>query len=313
MIKIRFENEARTVLRTHLSSNDIEHELRRVLDFLAQTSKYISRDVRIPNIKKAGTTNTYGEEQLELDVQTDFKFMGYLSQERSFGIQEFASEEQNQVKKLHTNNGRYSVTSDPLDGSSLVDVNLSIGTIFGIHEGPILSGKPARETMAAAMFMLYGPQTTLIYSGGKGTHQFVLDRAGNWVLKEEDIQMQGRGKIYSPGGNRRDWMEGHKKYIEDLEEEGYKLRYEGSLVGDVHQILLKKGGVFSYPALKGRPEGKLRLLFELQPMAYLMENAGGGATDGLENILDKVPNRLDERSPIYIGSGHEVEAAKEYL
>ena len=122
-----------------------------------------------------------------------------------------------------------------------------------------------------------------------------------------------KGIIYSPGGLEKDWTRKHKQYVTALRKEGHKLRYSGALVADVNQILIKGGGVFTYPGLKGNSKGKLRLLFELQPMALLLEQAGGMATDGLENILDKVPTDLDERSPIYIGSNYEVELAKEYL
>jgi fructose-1,6-bisphosphatase I len=153
----------------------------------------------------------------------------------------------------------------------------------------------------------------MVYSAGKGSHEFVLNREGEYVLSEQNIKLKDKGSIYSLGGLRKDWTPEHLKYVEALEAEGYKLRYSGGFVPDINQVLIKKGGVFTYPALKDVPRGKLRLIFELQPMAFIIEQAGGKATNGKEDILKIKPENLDHRSPIYIGSLYEVEKAKEYL
>jgi D-fructose 1,6-bisphosphatase (EC 3.1.3.11) len=153
----------------------------------------------------------------------------------------------------------------------------------------------------------------MVYSTGKGTHEFVLNREGEYVLSEENITLKERGYIYSLGGIRRDWTPEHLKFVEYLEREGYKLRYSGGFVPDINQVLIKRGGIFTYPSVKGSPNGKLRLIFELQPMAYIMEQAGGMATNGKEDILSVEPEKLNQRSPIYIGSRFEVEKAKEFL
>ncbi|MFC1754815.1 class 1 fructose-bisphosphatase [Thermoproteota archaeon] len=310
-------NNIPTFLRTHFSTNNVEHELRRVMSHLAECAKYISAEIMRSNRNKAGSTNGYGEQQLALDVWADKRILDLLRAEQSFGMRQFVSEEQDEIIEVHSE-GRgigtnYSMTVDPLDGSSLVDVNLSIGTIIGIHRGDLLDGRPARETMAAAMYMLYGPATTLVYSAGDGVHEFVIDPAGNWALKQKGITMRSEGKIYCPGGNKIDWTPEHAKFIDNIESQGYKLRYSGALVADFNQILMKGGGIFTYPALEGKPEGKLRLLMELQPLSFIVEQAGGRATDGIEDILDKVPEKLDQRSPIYIGSQKEVSLAKKYL
>ena len=144
-------------------------------------------------------------------------------------------------------------------------------------------------------------------------HGFRLGSVWNWILTRENIVLEDEGKTFAPGGLDTSWTPGHTNYINHLRNSGKKLRYLGALVTDINHILLKQGGLFTYPALKDKPEGKLRMLFELQPLAYLVEQAGGMATDGVENILDKVPEKLDERSPIYIGSKKEVELAREYL
>jgi fructose-1,6-bisphosphatase I len=153
----------------------------------------------------------------------------------------------------------------------------------------------------------------MIYSAGKGAHEFVLDREGEYVLSQENIRMKEKGSIFSPGGLRRDWISEHCKFIEQLEKDGYKLRYSGGFVPDINQILIKKGGIFTYPALKKSPQGKLRLLFELQPMAFIIEQAGGLATDGNQDILSLKVENVNQVSPIYIGSVMEVQMAKKML
>jgi fructose-1,6-bisphosphatase I len=300
-------------LRTHLSTRGVERSLRRIIDFIAQTSKYLALEVRKAQGSLTGTQNLYGEEQLALDVLADQVLETFLARETSFGVREFVSEERDAIRHLETRGGRYSVAVDPLDGSSLVDVNLSVGTIVGIHDGQILSGEAASEQLVAALYVLYGPRTTLVYSAGDGTHEFRLDDAGNFVLLTESIRMEERGRLYSPGGLKRSWLADHRAYIEELERRRYTLRYSGGFVPDLNHLLGKRGGLFTYPALKEAPAGKLRLLFELQPMAFLMEQAGGVATDGRQRILDIVPDSLDQRSPIYIGSRDEVKLAAEFL
>jgi fructose-1,6-bisphosphatase I len=153
----------------------------------------------------------------------------------------------------------------------------------------------------------------MIYSAGKGAHEFVLDREGEYVLSEENIQLKDKGSIFSPGGLRKDWTDAHLKFIETLESSGYKLRYSGGFVPDINQVIIKRGGVFTYPALKKAPQGKLRLLFELQPMAFIMEQAGGRATDGKDDILALKVASVNQCSPVYIGSATEVNMAGQFL
>jgi fructose-1,6-bisphosphatase I len=296
-------------LRRHMWMEGVEVDLRRLLWQIAVTGKYISAKIDESNRKLAGLKNIYGEDQLALDKSSDeillnqLKFSGF--------VREYASEEQATIVPVGTGVEKYFVTADPLDGSSLVDTNLAIGTIIGIHDEPVLEG--GRENMVAAMYITYGPLITMVYSAGKGTHEFVLNREGEYVLSEENIELKEKGSIYSIGGLRKDWTAEHTAYIEFLEKEGYKLRYSGGFVPDINQIMIKKGGVFTYPALKTAERGKLRLIFELQPMAFLMEQAGGMATDGNRDILSIKPESLDQRSPIYIGSRYEIEKAKEFL
>lgn len=298
-------------LREHLLKTETETELRRIVWALARTSKYVSSTMHQANRKLVGTTNPFGEEQLDLDVLADRLLMERLRDDTSFRINQFASEEQDNILVLNDKGDRYSATSDPLDGSSLADVNLAVGSIIGIHDGELLEGKPGRESMAAAMYVLYGPLTTLVYTTGNGVHEFVLNREGDFILAKENI-MVGDGRMYSTGGLRKDWLPGHLEFITALEDDGYKLRYSGAFVPDA-SLILNQGGLFTYPALKDAPNGKLRLLFELQPMAYAFEQAGGKAMDGKRDILDIVPENLDQRSPIYLGNESTIEMVKSYL
>lgn len=296
-------------LRRHMWMAGVEMELRRLIWQIAVTGKYISAKIHDSNRKFAGFENIYGEEQLALDRSSDEIIKSQLT--FSGFVREYASEEQDSVVHIGKGDEKYFVTADPLDGSSLVETNLAIGTIIGIHDGSILD--EGEGNLVAALYITYGPLITMVYSAGKGTHEFVLNREGEYVLSEENITLKERGSIYSLGGLRKDWTPEHLKFVEYLESEGYKLRYSGGFVPDINQVLIKGGGIFTYPALQGSPEGKLRLIFELQPMAFIMKNAGGMATNGKEDILSIKPDSLDQRSPIYIGSRFEVKKAKEFL
>ncbi len=296
-------------LRKYLYDEGIDPDLRRLVHAISVASKYISGKINEANRKFAGTTNSSNEEQLELDKVSDMILADTIGELDYVG--EYASEEREEALVYNRPHPKYSVALDPLDGSSLVDVNLSIGTIVSIHYGKSVL-KHGRN-LAAAFYILYGPLTTLVYTSGQGVCEFVLNPEGEFILTQSNIKIKDKGKIYSPGGLKKSWVEEHKEYINQLEDEEYKLRYSGGLIPDVNQILMKKGGLFSYPALQDAPNGKLRLLFELQPLAFICEQAGGMATNGKQNILDLQVEKLHQRSPIYMGSNYEVELAKNYL
>ncbi|HXJ58457.1 MAG TPA: class 1 fructose-bisphosphatase [Verrucomicrobiae bacterium] len=308
------KNLARVNLRAHLSNGQVEEELRRIIAHVADSAKCVN--LLLDHVKRdyAGTVNVYQDPQLLLDVFADELIRERLAAETSFGVAEFASEEQGEILLLRDHGGeQYSLTVDPLDGSSRIRVNGTVGTIIGIHRRPILSGKPARENLVAAMYIVFGPLTTLTYTTGDGVHEFVLDPTGNFVLSQENIQMKNKGSIYSPGGQRTAWLDAHRDFIGYLEARDYKLRYSGCLVADFHQLLIEGGGLFCYPALKKTPEGKLRLLVEAQPLAFIVEQAGGAATNGHQNILDLVAQSVAQCVPLYIGSKFEVSEAGEFL
>ncbi len=296
-------------LRRHMWMAGVEVELRRLIWQIAVVGKYISATIHEANRKLAGFKNIYGEEQLSLDRSADEILKNQLH--FSGFVREYASEEQEQIIQIGKGHEKYIVTADPLDGSSLVDTNLAIGTIIGIHKESVFD--TGRNTMVAALYITYGPLITMVYSAGFGSHEFVLNREGEYVLSQDNIKMKEKGSIFSPGGLRNEWTPEHLNFIEELEKDGYKLRYSGGFVPDINQVLIKKGGLFTYPALQKAPQGKLRLLFELQPMAFIMEQAGGRATDGKEDILSLKVQNVDQRSPIYIGSTTEVQMAQQFL
>lgn len=245
------------------------------------------------------TKNIYGEEQMPLDKLADHILVDGLKKSRL--IRYVATEEQPNVIEIDNPKNQFGVVIDPLDGSSLIDVNLTVGTIIGIYPGNVL--EPG-NTMIAAMYILYGPLTTLTFTTGDGVHEFVMNENGEFNLVQEDIKIPD-GKIYAPGALRKNYLPAHARFIENLEKEGYKLRFSGSFVADLHQIL-HKGGVFTYPGFKGQEKGKLRLLFEANPMGKIISEAGGAVSNGNTDILSIKPAAIDEITPIYAGGKKEI-------
>ncbi|MDF1532613.1 MAG: class 1 fructose-bisphosphatase [Methanosarcinales archaeon] len=247
----------------------------------------------------ADTQNVYGETQMALDKRADELLITALTKSKL--VRWIATEEQPDIIEVEGAINPFGVTIDPLDGSSLIDVNLAVGTIVGIYPGHVL--EPG-NTMLGALYILYGPLTTLTYTTGGGVHEFVMGADGTFTLMQENLTIPD-GKIYAPGALRKDYLPYHKQFIDQLESEGYKLRFSGSFVADVHQIL-HKGGVFTYPAFAGKENGKLRLLFEGTPMGKVVTEAGGAASNGTVNLLDVKPAAVSDRTPIYIGGRKEI-------
>ncbi|MBL8602773.1 MAG: class 1 fructose-bisphosphatase [Myxococcales bacterium] len=225
--------------------------------------------------------------------------------------------------------GKYVLLFDPLDGSSNIDVDISIGTIFSVHRrvtvgrnGSLADCLQRGSSQVAAGYVIYGSSTVLVYSTGDGVHGFTLDPSvGEFFLSHENIKVPARGKSYSVNeGNTHLWDDNTRRWVEHLktprEVEGKvsanSARYVGSLVADFHRTLLK-GGVFAYPADRKSPEGKLRLLYEAAPMAFICEAAGGAASDGQRRIHDIEPQKLHQRTPLYIGSRDDVALAEAFL
>jgi len=270
-----------------------------------------------------GQTNVQGEQVMKLDEMANDVLCAVLAKSGRCAM--VASEELEQAKVL-SETGKYIVCFDPLDGSSNIDVNISIGTIFCVLRAQSSGGRlvegalQAGTRIVAAGYSVYGSATTLVLSTGQGVHGFTLDPGvGEFFLSHPNLRCPERGSTYSINeGNFVRWDDRVKKWAEWIKSEDeaqglpYGHRYVGSLVADAHRTLLK-GGIFAYPADKKSPGGKLRLLYEANPMAYLFEQAGGMATNGSERILDIVPKSLHDRTPLVLGSTHDVTAFRQFV
>lgn len=303
-------------------------ELSQLLRDIGLAAKIISREVNKAGITNilgvAGSENVHGEEVKKLDIFADEQLISALS--RSLITCMVISEENDGIVQLNSPDGKYIVYMDPLDGSSNIDVNVSIGSIFSIYrkdddeeicEATAL--KPGNKQVGAG-YVLYGSSTTLAYTTGEGVSVFTLDPSiGEFFLSEENIVIPTEGTIYSLNeGSYNSWSEGLKKYVKYCQEEDtstnrpYSARYIGSMVADVHRTLIK-GGIFIYPSSNNYPQGKLRLMYECNPLGYIIEQAGGKATDGENRILDIIPTEIHQRTPIFCGSPANVDKAMEFL
>jgi fructose-1,6-bisphosphatase I len=266
----------------------------------------------------AGTINVQGEDVKKLDIFANNQFMGAL--QHGISCAGIGSEELDEFVSFDddvSKNSKYVCLFDPLDGSGNIDVNISIGTIFGIYRRVSDRGTLARKedflqkgnNQVAAGYIVYGSSTMLVYATRRGVNGFTLDPSiGEFCLSHPDIKCPSNGKIYSVNhGNFFQYDEGVKKYINQCQnktkETGgpYTQRYIGSMVADVHRNLIK-GGIFMYPGTTDKPSGKLRLLYECNPFAFIIEVAGGRATDGRQSILDIQPSELHQRTPFFVGS-----------
>lgn len=285
--------------------------LRHLILDIARATTYISYAIQTTEAGLSGTVNQFGEQQVKLDVLSDRIVQEHLKESRL--VSTFVSEEQSEVIELDQN-APYSVVFDPLDGSSLVDVNFAIGSIFGIYEGKNVIGRKPREQVAA-LYVLYGPRTILVYSTGNGVHEFLLNDVGEFILLREYLGVADDAKNFSPG-NLRALSEhpGFKRAHDAWLKNQLTLRYSGCLVADVHHIFSKGQGIFTYVGAGTKyPRGKLRHVFECGPFAYLAEQAGGAASDGDIPVLDLPIEAVDQRCPLIIGSRNEVERVCAYL
>ena len=296
-------------LNDFLVSQGTEKNLTELILFLATQACQVKKGFLCNCLKTTAdeqTRNVYGEEQLALDKYADGVFVSGLKKSRL--IRYIATEEQDQLIEVDAPKNNFGVVIDPLDGSSLIDVNLCVGSIIGIYPGHVLS---EGAKMVAALYILYGPLTLLTFTTGKGVHEFVLDETGEFMLKDRDIKIP-EGKIYAPGALRKEYLPAHARWIEHLEQSGYKLRFSGCFVADVHQIL-HKGGVFTYPGIKGKEKGKLRLLYEANPMGKIIAEAGGAISNGRRNILDITPQAISDITPIYVGGKKEIALIEKFM
>jgi len=271
-----------------------------IFDAIQRTAKRIKKAIDVKDIGYSQQANSSGETQLQLDIQCDMIIEEEFSQVPS--IHTIASEEK-EKEMLLSKDGKYFIAYDPLDGSSLVDVNLSVGSIFGIYEGAFEAKK-----MVASCYVIFGPRVEMVFAHNK-TKLHLLQ--GDDFVFVKEIRLKDKGNINAPGGTQQNWEPYHKEMVDGLFNEGYRLRYSGGMVPDLHQILLKGGGLFSYPSTSDRPNGKLRKLFEVFPFAFVFKKAGGEATDGEFDLMALECSHIHETSQCFFGSKDEIKRVKE--
>ena len=304
----------------------------RLLNDIGIAAKIVNREVNKAGLADIsgyfGTTNTHGEDQKKLDVFANDHFIAALKHGGQCCA--IASEENDDMilfENSFSQKGKYVVAIDPLDGSSNIEVNVSIGTIFSIYLRESISGpavvkdllQPGYKQIAAG-YIIYGSSTMLVYTTGYGVNGFTLDPSvGLFILSHPDMKIPENGSIYSINeANYNYFPDGVKQYIKYCQEDDkatnrpYTTRYIGSLVADFHRNMIR-GGIYIYPGTTRNANGKLRLLYECNPMAFLAEQAGGKASDGFRRILDVQPYDLHQRSPLFIGSRLMVETAERYM
>jgi len=302
-----------------------------ILHDLTLAAKLIAREVNkaglVDILGQAGRRNIHGEDVKKLDVYANEVIFNALDHTGLLCL--MASEEEDDIILIpeRFDVGDYLLLYDPLDGSSNIEANITIGTIFSIHrrvtkgrDGTLEDCLQKGSKQVAAGYVMYGSSTMLVYTTGDGVHSFTLDPSiGEFLLSDGDIKIPTPGKrIYSVNeGNFRTWSEDQKRLARYLigaegEEDTFSLRYVGSLVADFHRTIAY-GGLFMYPADERSPNGKLRLLYEAAPLAMICEQAGGKATNGVDDILDVQPTELHQRTPLYMGSRELVDKAHSIL
>lgn len=308
-------------------------ELSRLLRDIGLAAKRINVEVNkaglVDILGDAGTINVQGEDVKKLDVFANNQFMGVLR--HGISCAGIGSEEMDDFVIFDddiSNNSKYVVLFDPLDGSGNIDVNVSIGTIFSVFPRISEKGKPCTKEdflqpgkkQVAAGYIIYGSSTMMVYATRRGVNGFTLDQSiGEFCLSHPNIKCPEDGKIYSVNhGNFFQYDEPVRNYIDTCQKKTksnggpYTQRYIGSMVADVHRNLIK-GGIFMYPGTTDKPKGKLRLLYECNPFAFIAEVAGGKATNGTQRILDVVPTELHQRSPFFVGSRNMMDELENHL
>jgi len=275
--------------------------MKQIIRAIEQSAIEIKELIETGDTSKSENENSTGDTQLKLDIASDViieKIFKGIPE-----IKQIVSEEQEEIINVNEN-GKYLIAYDPLDGSSLVDVNLSVGSIFGIYENDF-SG----SNIVASIYVVYGPRVELVISYENKVDMYRLQKGKFNFIQE--IKLNEKGKLNAPGSTQNCWAPYHKKLIDDIFNDGYRLRYSGGMVPDLHQILLKGGGLFSYPGTTDRPKGKLRQLFEVFPFAHVYENAGGQAIDGKQRVLEIPTEHIHDTSPCFFGSNNEINRVKE--
>lgn len=292
-------------LHQFLYSSELPSSLQSTIFEILRASKYVANAISTENTGKNGNINAQGEEQLALDMKSDKIFCDILSESNL--IASFSSEEQEEIISIHPDKGIYSVAFDPLDGSSLLDSNGTIGSIFGVWKGKTVLGQSGNDLVASG-YIQYGPRTKAILSFQNKTHEFTLSPIGEYHCSKENIEITNVAKYFSIGNiisintNNK-----YKKVLDYFINSEKTLRYSGGMVPDINTILCKKSGVFTYPSCEKYSNGKLRLLYECAPIAFIMKNSGGySLNEQGENILDIKIEDVHQRTSIITGSKIDV-------
>ncbi|MHB8854309.1 MAG: class 1 fructose-bisphosphatase [Ignavibacteriaceae bacterium] len=332
MAKTQFMTLARHIIEGEKRHPEATGELSRLLSDLSLAAKIISLEVNkaglVDILGFTGNNNVHGEQVKKLDMFAHDTLIRAMDHGGHFCA--MVSEEEEDIIHIPTKHkiGKYVLLFDPLDGSSNIDVNISIGTIFSIYKRITPDGQPGTledclqqgVNQIAAGYIVYGSSTILVYTTGEGVHGFTLDPSfGEFLLSHDDIKIPKKSHIYSINeGNYLYWHPGLKKYIKYLQEEDevterpYSARYVGSMVADIHRNLLY-GGIYMYPADHHHPNGKLRLMYECNPMSFIVEAAGGRASNGKQRIMEIQPESLHENTPLFIGSEEDVKIVEEFM
>ncbi len=277
-----------------------EYKMQEIIKAIEEASIEIKELIETGDTGKSNQENSTGDTQLKLDIASDEIIERIFRQIPN--VKAIVSEEQESIIDLNEN-GEYLIAYDPLDGSSLVDVNLSVGSIYGIYKNEFNA-----KNIVASVYVVFGPRVEMVvttddvkmYRLKHGKFEFIQ----NIVLKQ-------KGNLKAPGSTQSCWAPHHKQMVDDIFNDGYRLRYSGGMVPDLHQILLKGGGLFSYPGTTDKPKGKLRQLFEVFPFALAYEKAGGGAIDGFKRVLEVETTHIHDTTPCFFGSNEEIKRVLE--
>ena len=274
--------------------------MQEIIKAIEEASIEIKELIETGDTGKSDQENSTGDTQLKLDIACDIIIERIFKQLPT--VKAIVSEEQENIINLNED-GEYLIAYDPLDGSSLVDVNLSVGSIYGIYKNEFNA-----KNIVASVYVVFGPRVEMVVA---------IDDVKMYRLKHgkfefiQNIVLKQKGNLKAPGSTQSAWAPHHKQMVDDIFNDGYRLRYSGGMVPDLHQILLKGGGLFSYPGTTDRPKGKLRQLFEVFPFALAYEKAGGGAIDGHKRLLEIETTHIHDTSPCFFGSNEEIKRVLE--
>jgi len=276
-------------------------EFNTIIESIQKSTIEIKKIILQGDTDKSEQENSTGDTQLKLDIASDIVI------EKNFKelscIKQIVSEEQDHIVNVNEN-GEYLIAYDPLDGSSLVDVNLSVGSIYGIYKNDFTG-----DNIVASVYIVFGPRVEMVVCDGEKVQLYSMNKENNFIYIR-DLKMEQKGIINSPGSTQQCWYTHHKQMVNDMFNDGYELTYSGGMVPDLHHILLRGGGLFSYPGASDKPNGKLRQLFEIFPFAHVFETAGGYAIDGTKRALEIITEHIHDTSPCFFGSFEEIQRVK---